>query len=86
MFPRLKSGGLYIIEDLRWQPEAYEKPGITKTAQLFSDFAHSRSFHHSDPDIQAELQTFAPYISGCFVFQVHYNKKKRDQVAVIHKV
>jgi len=25
LFPKLKSGGLYIIEDLRWQPKGMEK-------------------------------------------------------------
>jgi len=23
LFPKLRSGGLYIIEDLRWQPKTY---------------------------------------------------------------
>jgi hypothetical protein len=85
LFPRLASGGLYIIEDLRWQPESYEKAGITKTAQLFRTFSESRKFTHRDPVIQAELSALAPDISGCFVFQVRYDKKRRDQVAVIHK-
>lgn len=86
LFPTLKSGGLYIIEDLRWQPEAYEKPGITKTAELFSEFSGSREFVHSDKELQAEFDGLAPLISGCFIFQAQYRKNKRDQVAVIHKV
>jgi predicted methyltransferase len=32
LFQKLKSGGLYIIEDLRWLPSMMEKEGITKTA------------------------------------------------------
>lgn len=85
LFPRLKPGGLYIIEDLRWQPEAYEKKGITKTADLLRGFAESRSFSHSDPRTHAAFESLAPQISGCFVFQVRYDKKRKDQVAVIHK-
>ena len=61
LFPKLKSGGLYIIEDLRWQPRMMEK------------------------EVEAELNALAPHISGCFVFQAQFDKKKRDQVAVIHK-
>ncbi|NSX54781.1 hypothetical protein HRQ87_08205 [Sulfitobacter sp. 1151] len=85
LFPKLKSGGLYIIEDMRWQPPAMEQTGITKTAQLFYEFQTHKTFSHSDPAITTELNTLAADISGCFVFQAGYNKKKRDQVAVIHK-
>lgn len=85
LFQQLKPGGLYIIEDLRWQPEAYEKKGITKTADLFRGFAERREFIHSDAALQAEFAALAPEISGCFVFQVRYDKKRKDQVAVIHK-
>jgi len=85
LFPKLRSGGLYIIEDLRWQPEAYEKPGITKTAELFRSFSETRCFAHADAETQAAFQALAPQISGCFLFQVGYDKKRRDQVAVIHK-
>jgi hypothetical protein len=85
LFGKLKRGGLYIVEDLRWQPEAYEQAGITKTAALFRGFSENRSFAHSDPAVQAEFAALAPEISGCFVFQARYAKNRRDQVAVIHK-
>lgn len=85
LFPRLKSGGMYIIEDMRWQPKMMERPGITKTADLFQHYQTNGVFLHSDPDIQAELNSLRHDISGCFVFQAGYNKNKRDQVAVIHK-
>ena len=85
LFPALPSGGVYVIEDLRWQPATFEREGITKTANLFRSFAERRSFRHKDPDTQAAFQALAPDISGCFVFQVHYTKTRRDQVAVIHK-
>lgn len=85
LFPRLRAGGLYIIEDLRWQPETYERAGITKTADLFRGFAESRRFQHADPETEAAFTALAPQISGCFMFQVRYDKKRKDQVAVIHK-
>src|SRR5690606_37526809 len=34
LFPKLKSSGIYVIEDLRWPPEVYDRPAITKTAEL----------------------------------------------------
>ncbi len=85
LWPQLASGGLYIIEDLRWQPEAYEKPGITKTAALFRGFAENRHFTHADPKTEAAFNALADEISGCFMFQVRYDKARKDQVAVIHK-
>lgn len=85
LFPALPSGGLYVIEDLRWQPKTFERPGITKTARLFRGFSETRQFHHVDPDTQSAFRNLAPEIAGCFVFQVQYTKTRRDQVAVIHK-
>ena len=85
LFPKLKSGGLYIIEDLRWQPSMMEKEGITKTAELFGGYSKSQQFSHVDKEVEAEFNALAPHISGCFVFQAQFDKKKRDQVAVIHK-
>lgn len=85
MFPRLASGGLYIIEDLRWQPAVYEREGFTKTAALFRGFSERRGFQHSDPGLREEFDRLAPAISGCFLFQAGWDKGRRDQVAVIHK-
>lgn len=85
LFPRLAPGGLYVIEDLRWQPDAYERKGITKTADLFRGFSERRAFSHSDAATEAAFAALAPEISGCFMFQVKYAKTRRDQVAVIHK-
>jgi len=88
LFPKLASGGLYIIEDLRWQPPVYEQltPGFTRTSALFQTYVTDRKFTHSDPAYTEELNSLVPMMSGCFMFQVRYNKTRRDQVAVIHKL
>lgn len=85
IFPRLESGGLYVIEDLRWQPDTYEKKGITKTAALFRSWLDERRFVHSDPEVAAAFNALAPMISGCIVEPVRFQKGRKDQVAVIHK-
>jgi len=85
LFPRLKSGGLYIIEDLRWQPKTMEKPGITKTGELFYRYQTEGVFVHSDPAVAEQFNALRHDISGCFVFQAGFNRRKRHQVAVIHK-
>lgn len=85
IFPLLPKGAIYIIEDLRWQPETYEKPGITKTAALFRSFLDNRAFSHAAPAMAEEFNALRPQISGCFVFSVRYRKQHPDQVVVIHK-
>jgi len=85
LFPRLAPGGLYIVEDLRWQPPAYERAGITRTAALFQSYLHGGVFEHSDPGVAAGFNALVPQISGAFVFQVRWQKERRDQVAVVHK-
>lgn len=85
LFGALQSGGLYIIEDLRRQPEAQERPGITRTADLFRSYSETRRFNHVDPATEAAFQALAPEISGCLLFQVNFDKRRKDQIAVIQK-
>ncbi len=85
LFPALKPGGIYIIEDLRWQPAAYERPGITKTADLFQSYVQTGIFEHRDRAVKAAFNDLRLDISGCFMHQVQYNKTRRDQVVVVHK-
>jgi len=87
LFPQLRSGGLYIIEDLRWQPKVYERqhPDIPKTAHLFQGFIDTKRFEHPDAALQGELNTLGPEISGAFLHQANFNKHRKDQVLVVHK-
>ena len=39
LFPRLKAGGFYVIEDLHWQPQGEEQPDVEKTVTVFKRFA-----------------------------------------------
>ncbi|MEL6410579.1 MAG: hypothetical protein AAGK67_00025 [Pseudomonadota bacterium] len=85
IFPTLKSGSLYVIEDLRWQPETYEKKGITKTAELFRSWLDHREFHHSDIMVAAEFNALSKDISGCIIEPARFQKGRKDQVLAIHK-
>ncbi|MBV0911496.1 hypothetical protein KTJ87_03825 [Rhodobacteraceae bacterium ASV31] len=85
LFGTVKSGGLYIVEDLRWQPDEIERPGITKTADLFQSYIQDGVFTHSDPGVAAEFDALRADISGCFVFQARFEKRRKDQVLVVHK-
>jgi hypothetical protein len=49
------------------------------------DEVESCHFTHADPLTLAAFNVPGDQISGCFVFQVRYDKSRKDQVAVIHK-
>ncbi|MTI02782.1 hypothetical protein E1297_42960 [Roseibium sp. RKSG952] len=85
LFGKLKSGGMYIIEDLRWQPDTMEKPGITKTAALFQSYLKNGVFSHSDSKTAAEFNAMRLDFSGAFIFQAQFDKTRRDQVLIVHK-
>ncbi|WP_412508723.1 hypothetical protein [Roseovarius sp. SYSU LYC5161] len=86
VFPKMPSGGLYVIEDLRWQPKTYEQAGITKTADLFRSYLDTRRFAHSDSGVAAEFDALIPAIAGCMLVPAFYQKGRKDQVAVVHKL
>jgi hypothetical protein len=84
-WPLLKPGGLYIVEDLHWQPPAYERPDHTKTRDLLRGFMNSGTFTHSDPEIGAAFTAIADEISFCQVFRHGFASRGPDKVAVLHK-
>ena len=45
LFPKVKKGGYYIIEDLDWQPSEIEKEDSFKTEQLFVSFKKNKKFN-----------------------------------------
>ncbi|MEP3347583.1 MAG: hypothetical protein ABJN34_04370 [Litoreibacter sp.] len=85
LFPKLKSGGLYIIEDLRFQPKHLEKFGYPRTAFLFQAYLREGGFAHPEKEIQDALNEMRADFSGCFIFQAKWHKDKRDQVLVVQK-
>lgn len=87
LFDRVKPGGLYLIEDLRWQPAPYEAKHarFTKTAALFQSYLDDGQFKHSDRTYARAFNAVRSQISGCFLFQAHFQKSRADQIVVIHK-
>ena len=47
LFPRLREGGTYVIEDLQWQPPVYEDKTITvpKTADFLINYFVERRYY-----------------------------------------
>lgn len=85
LFPKLKSGGLYLVEDLRFQPKHVDAQGFPKTADLFQGFLRDGVFQHPDERLQNDLNAMRADISACFLMQAKWHKEKRDQVLVVHK-
>ncbi len=85
LFPKLGSGGLYVVEDLRTQPASLERQGYAKTASLFRSYVESGIFEHPDAEAKADLNDLRADISGCFVFPAGFQKNRRDQLLVLHK-
>lgn len=87
LFPVLADGGIYIIEDLQWQPEVYERDhsSFPKTSELLRGYLSNRFFSHADHEIEADLNRVAASFSSVLLFQDAYSPDRRDKVAVIHK-
>jgi hypothetical protein len=85
LFPKLATGGLYIVEDLRSQDPAFEKHDAVKTSALFQGYMDTGVFDHPDGDTASELNALRVDLSGCFLFQAGFQKTRRDQVLVLHK-
>ncbi|MCG6904555.1 MAG: hypothetical protein LJE68_17940 [Rhodobacter sp.] len=85
LFPQLASGGLYLAVDLRSQPAELEHPDSIKTAALFQDYLDTGIFKHPDPEAQCKFNDLRAEISGCFLFQANFQKRRRDQMLVLHK-
>lgn len=63
LFRSLAPGGLYIIEDLNWQPQAYEAelPPVPKTAKILTDLVVDGRSDAVPQEVQDEL-------GGIFLF------------------
>ena len=83
----MKSGGLYIIEDLHQQTPLYENetPDITKTRDLFEHYMTTGSFKHSDPDTRREFDALRQHINTCFLFTERFLPGRPVKMAVIQK-
>jgi hypothetical protein len=86
LFPFVAAGGLYIIEDLHWQPAGIEKIAVPKTRSLCRDFKLSRTFQ-SPVITDAESAYLAENIESIDLFDSmdRYNLDNKDGLAVITK-
>ncbi len=86
MFPHLAPGGIYIIEDLDWQPEAYEAslPYTLRTADVVQYWFRMGRF----PDLPGWLEPFAALSNDVAIVQPLYrpfSDQKTMKSVVIQK-
>ena len=86
LFPFVAAGGLYIIEDLHWQPAAIEEIAIPKTRSLCRDFKSSGTFR-SPVITDGESAYLAENIESLDLFDSmdRYRIDNKDGLAVITK-
>jgi len=87
LFPALSEQGLYIIEELQWQPKSYEDKHrhYPKTARLFRNYLRDGFFTHPVRDVEDQLNAIAADFASVFLFQQNYHPAAIAKVAVIHK-
>lgn len=86
-FPKVKPGGLYIIEDLHWQPEHYEIAAghPPKMRDVLRYYMQKGRFDLGNDALTDEFNALRDQISFIYVYQQRFKNKGPDKVAVIHK-
>jgi hypothetical protein len=87
LFPHVRSGGLYIIEDLHWQDLQIEKPEAVKTKTIFRQFLSTGAFE--SPFVSNSEKTyFEQHVDKLWLFDslTRDVEDSRDALAVIRKI
>lgn len=85
-WPLLKPGGIYVIEDLMWQPPAYEAAGETKTRDLFRSYMETGEFTHRSKSLQEEFQALRAEFGFVHLFNDQYRKDTKEAILVVQKL
>ena len=86
LFPLVKPGGLFIIEDMQWQPSTYELklPHVPRTDILFDRFLRTGHFGDTGALSGAEWLALEPQIRSVFSFDVEWLYAHRRQYNARH--
>ena len=83
LFPQVKPGGFYFIEDLNWQPQALERADVPQTRVLLR-----RKCFDSPVITHEEAQFLAGNVQSVQLFTARdaYNLDKRDGLGLLTKI
>jgi len=86
LFPTLKSGGLFIIEDMHWQPDTYEfrLPEVPLTDELFRRFIRDGHFSDSGALGLDRWRALEPDIKNVFLIDEDWLYGHRRQYNARH--
>lgn len=87
LFPKVTDGGLYIVEDLHWQPAHYEShlPPTPKTADVLRHYLRHRRFPDDGSDLSARLAACECMIGGIWPVPDPMSSDPAPKLAVIQK-
>jgi hypothetical protein len=86
LFPHIRSGGMYIIEDLHWQCAQFEKPEACKTRDVLRRFQIDGAF--KSPYLSDHQQRYVEdNTAGIWLFdsQDIYHLDTTDALAILRK-
>ena len=81
LFPLLKAGGFYVIEDLQWQPATYagQLPNVPRTDSLLAQFIATGQFRDSGDLPLQEWTALEGSIASIFLFDEDWLYRHRRQ-------
>lgn len=87
LFPSLRRGGLYIIEDLHWQSPYYEGilPQTFTTADMIRNWFRTKTFPESPAPQLSGLSRLADEIDLAFIMNQPFAEHDLPKLAVIQK-
>jgi hypothetical protein len=86
LFPHMRRGGLYVIEDLHWQHDSLEKEGVPKTRDLLRHLQTQGTF--ASPCLTSEEQNYIRQHTGqvwLFDSLTHEVDDNSDAIALLVK-
>lgn len=86
LFPTLRSGGLFIIEDIQWQPSTYalKLPSVPRTDELFRRFLQQGRFSDTGSLPLERWAALAQNIKSVFLIDEDWLYEHRRQYNARH--
>ena len=86
LFPYLRPGGIYAIEDMNWQPKRLEKPDALQTRELLRNFASSGKLNSNylTGDEADFLESHIAAVEFCNTNDAYNPNDCRDALAFIY--